>query len=463
MPLLTPPQGPYAVGATTFVLPLNPFIPVGSSKLRNPRSGKLEPALVAEEITFTAFYPTSASSRSTHKKGLDWLARPLKDTIDGYAHFTNISHGVFWAAVLLFGLHLEIPVHQNAAPLHPSSNEDAWPVVLYSHGMGSNNTTYSQTCTHLASYGKIVLAFEHHDGSGPVMRPRSNRTGRTEALHFLHPEYVFWDNGEPCGLDQPSRFRLRAEQIAMRRLEVYLGFRAFSQLVSGQSSALEIIDGTSIPAKWSTGKWVRTDANVAIAGHSFGGGTVIDLLSHPPPEGHDLSPIPISHALALDPWIDAESPNPLPHAAIRPYGSEHPQLIVIAAEKMTLWKEHFQKILDVTSGWKGSVTISIVGSSHISFSDFPVMLPWPLRSSTARPILQVINDISLGFIDNRLPDTISHMKVHDLRVLERKRRWYQFWGPKTQPALAGQPGDLVVHTNPTPVDKHDIRHVSRTL
>lgn len=74
MPLLTPAQGPYDVGATTFVLPLNPHIPVGSSRLRNAR-GELEPALVAEEITFTAFYPTAASSRTTHKKGLNWLAR----------------------------------------------------------------------------------------------------------------------------------------------------------------------------------------------------------------------------------------------------------------------------------------------------------------------------------------------------------------------------------------------------
>ena len=37
---------------------------------------------------------------------------------------------------------MQIPVHQNAPPLHPSSSEDAWSVILYSHGMGSNNTTY---------------------------------------------------------------------------------------------------------------------------------------------------------------------------------------------------------------------------------------------------------------------------------------------------------------------------------
>ena len=74
MPLLTPPEGPYDVGATTFVLPLDKPIPTGTAKIHNAR-GELEPALLAEEVTFTAFYPTAVSSRQTHKKGLPWLAR----------------------------------------------------------------------------------------------------------------------------------------------------------------------------------------------------------------------------------------------------------------------------------------------------------------------------------------------------------------------------------------------------
>ena len=64
--------------------------------------------------------------------------------------------------------------------------------------------------------------------------------------------------------------------MEMRRLEIYLGFQAFSQLAMGdQSGDLEILDGTPIDKTWFEGGWVRTDANVAIAGHSFGGGTVV--------------------------------------------------------------------------------------------------------------------------------------------------------------------------------------------
>lgn len=76
MPTLPDPPGPYEVGATTFTLPVSPR-GVGSSKIRTS-SGTLEPALLLEEVAFTAFYPTSLKQSplpKTFRKGLHWLTR----------------------------------------------------------------------------------------------------------------------------------------------------------------------------------------------------------------------------------------------------------------------------------------------------------------------------------------------------------------------------------------------------
>ena len=70
---------PYKVGATTFSLPLRSPSVIGSAKLRDGMK-ELKPALLLEEIVFTAFYPADTSGRTvSHKlnKGLDWLVRSV--------------------------------------------------------------------------------------------------------------------------------------------------------------------------------------------------------------------------------------------------------------------------------------------------------------------------------------------------------------------------------------------------
>jgi platelet-activating factor acetylhydrolase len=70
-------QGRYAVGVTTFVTPVHPPRPIGSVKLRNgsgnSNKGESKPALLLEEVAYTAYYPADVSVKS--KKGVDWFIR----------------------------------------------------------------------------------------------------------------------------------------------------------------------------------------------------------------------------------------------------------------------------------------------------------------------------------------------------------------------------------------------------
>jgi platelet-activating factor acetylhydrolase len=68
--------GPYMVGATTFSLPLQSSSLIGSAKL-NDKDG-LRPALMLEEVAFTAFYPADLSGNTGPKqanKGIHWFMR----------------------------------------------------------------------------------------------------------------------------------------------------------------------------------------------------------------------------------------------------------------------------------------------------------------------------------------------------------------------------------------------------
>lgn len=67
-------------------------------------------------------------------------------------------------------------------------DQDQFPLIVFSHGLAGNRTTYSQFCGELASRGYIVAALEHRDGSGPVSIVHSAVPGEEEETKIQYLE-----------------------------------------------------------------------------------------------------------------------------------------------------------------------------------------------------------------------------------------------------------------------------------
>lgn len=74
----------------------------------------------------------------------------------------------------------------------------------------------------------------------------------------------------------------------------------------------------------------------------------LSILSNAPPE--NKLPIPVQKALILDPWLEPlPSPGPIPHQR---FDEEPlPRILVINSEKFTLWKGHFERLIEVGKSW----------------------------------------------------------------------------------------------------------------
>ncbi|KAF9481807.1 hypothetical protein BDN70DRAFT_875743 [Pholiota conissans] len=446
--------GRFPVGVTTFITPVRPSRAIGSVKLRIPPNSKQERhenALLLEEVAFTAYYPAEVDALS--KKGVPWFIRPIRESLHGFAAFLGVSKWLLWPVVYLFGALLKIPAYPNAPLRKPESPLYQWPLVIFSHGLGGSRTAYSQFCSRLAASGKVVLAIEHRDGTGTVCMPHSWNQGRQSeprTLLYLRESDIHWDDNDAIDIHP---LPLRGQQLAFRHHEVYITYSAFRRFVHADPAAhLETIDGTSYNVEsWITPDAsgttrVRCDDRVTLAGHSFGGCTVLSLLSTKPLGGY--SPIPIDRVVILDPWLEPlPSPGPVPigKVSISSKGTvvdgsflsspettaalssqtdgieldakvSHPRMLIINSETFTLWKDHYERLKEIVAGWEpeGGKIMTIVGSVHVSFSDFPI-LP-VVRKKTARPIMETISKLALSFLDDTLEEVLKTVPTTGMEI-----------------------------------------------
>ncbi|KAJ7904684.1 platelet-activating factor acetylhydrolase, isoform II-domain-containing protein [Mycena olivaceomarginata] len=453
---LRPPRGVFPVGAVTLVAPAMSAAPIGNATLAATNA----PALVlGEEVAFTLYYPADLSRKPRPRKGLDWLVRPTGATLKGFSRFTGVPVWLLWPVVYLFGICLKIPVYWNAPLLHPGDARKQWPLVVFSHGLGGSRTAYSQLCSEMAAAGKVVIAVEHRDGTGPACTPRARDGSLRTVLYFREDDVVFPPEAEGRA---PRVLPLRVDQLVFRQHEVYRIYAAFCALVR-DAVALEAIDDAHVDLKsWAPGSGsalVNCD-NVAIVGHSFGGCTALSLLSSPPPPTY--APIPISKVLLYDPWLEPlPSPGPTPTTSntssfserssseteiaplsvLKPNDRRPEQMLVINSQVFSLWTVHFTRLAEVVKAWEpqGRRLLTLIGSQHTSFSDFPVL---PLvRTKSAAKLIDVTATLSLAFLDGTLDTALERVpiKKYEEKIIGKRK------DGRPKRTIVGNVGDIVVH------------------
>ncbi|KAF9779997.1 platelet-activating factor acetylhydrolase, isoform II-domain-containing protein [Thelephora terrestris] len=414
----------FAVGATTFVLQI-PTRTFGSAILT--RNAQPRPALQLSEVAFSVYYPTHSDLSTKKYRYLDWIVRPIRGSLAGIAYFTGIPSWLLQPIFFFYASLIKIPVHSNAPMLPPTAKGDytkTWPLVVFSHGLAGQRTTYSHLCARIASRGKVVVVMEHRDGSGTFCYPKSPETGKRDPLLYIKAADTSY--GEKC------KFEFRREQLELRRFEIYAAVDALKKLsVNGDRGNLSTIDNSEL--EWSDFRGnIGFDA-LQLTGHSFGAATLLSFLSHEPTKGFE--PLPVTHALFLDPWLEPfEKPGPAQasrNALVRK--------VVLNSEGFTLWKDHMAQMIEVAKDW-GNVSIyTIARATHQSFSDYKVLLPRLFIGRNVE-LLEKISELSVAFLDDCMEDTLALSSTREMEVETVKGR-----SGKEKRRLIANPGDIIVH------------------
>lgn len=223
--------------------------------------------------------PHSALPPCSAQASAPWLPEPRSR----YAHGTLTSLGLPQWMPRLLSLPLtmvrSVGLHPGGPALNPPAESCGWPVVLFSPGLIGGVAYYSALCAEIASYGAIVLAVEHRDGSA----------AHTESASKRHQPYV---------RRRPAEY---ADEKAWRSAQVKQRVGELTSIVDGLSDVLSptpVGRAEGQAGEREGGMW--DVARLVLVGHSFGGGTVLECAAA---MAMGSSAVRACACVALDPWM----------------------------------------------------------------------------------------------------------------------------------------------------------------
>ncbi|KAK3187466.1 hypothetical protein K4F52_003813 [Lecanicillium sp. MT-2017a] len=464
--------GPYNVGYMDIEVPARDPRPISRLK----RGGK--PVLRMDTVLMGVYYPCDLRRHEAGEEGskqlrrVDWMPRPRIATAKGYAKFLNIPDLPVTAYLACTTLFTKLPAFRNAKlvsfvpHMGESENDKAgeqtgeqtrptFPVIVFSHGLGGSRLCYSAICGELASFGFIVVAMEHRDGSGArthVSLPEdidpSEIESSTAKLYTnddsgkdvggkkvqgrkkrgVNPYYVVdyilpKDNAQdtsphnPSGVDQV----LRSAQIELRQEEIKEAMYVLDLINKGRGHEVARINlrkkgniGSSslglTGVCWDDWKGSMFLNNVTMMGHSFGGATTVQLC-------RDDKLTWLGQGVILDAWGQAT-----PAGGDTPSNSVSKPIIAISSEAFMHWKDNYDQVVGFCNEARASNALcwmlTIAGSTHLAMTDFAVLYPhWMsiFMKSMVDPIRAFYLTIvaSLEFLEATLPPEQTKYKSWD--------------------------------------------------
>ena len=266
--------------------------------------------------------------------------------------------------------------------------------MVFSHGLGGSRNAYSQISGSIASYGLVVVAAEHRDGSAPISFVRDKDKIASKAIEYRHVPYKVTAETE----------EIRTEQMNIRLWELTMIHAALIELDNGSMiTNLASDSGSTLGHDFHSILDVHTPGKIAWAGHSFGAATMIQFVksmyySRPTAEGDESmhsvpngSPTerqitPASPVILLDLWalpLQISSASSLLAKPLPAYDTEggSPPLAILS-EAFYKWKSNLEdtrKAISPHPGCKSSIRPNIfypTASAHLSQSDFGPLFPW---------------------------------------------------------------------------------------
>lgn len=263
--------------------------------------------------------------------------------------------------------------------------------------MGGSRTAYSSVCGEFASYGFIVCAVDHRDGSGARTlvnhtaeglgsRQEREVAGRLEhklgaekhmydVVDFISPQNDPNDTSPGHQIDT----ELRLAQIEMRLAELEEAYSALETICAGEGKYLaeknlRLKGAISASAQglegieWTSWKDRFHLADVTMVGHSFGTATTVEVLRHQ--ERFQW----VSQGITCDIWSLA-----LTAFQLDPGHRIRVPLLGINSEAFMYWPDNFKvaKAICEETRENGSQCwlMTIRGTVHISQSDFCILYP----------------------------------------------------------------------------------------
>jgi len=398
LPYLPAYSGPYPVGTIDIEVASADILPSGQSSSQIP-----------ETVACRVFYPAEQPAKKSHSRPVYWIQNPQKEIVSAYGRFLGASPTLasvfsYFSQIIYY---VKIPAIRNAKLLSPPQASQRWPVMVFSHGLGGMRNSYSHICGSLASYGMVVYALDHRDGSSPIQHIRA--TSNTPARVVDYKSY----SHQPS----PDVYNGRDEQLKVRLSELSMIHEVIMRKERGQE--IQNLDpnhgqhslfhsnketDNNLLSMFAGKIDVLTPGKMSWAGHSFGAATSVQFVKsvfYHPQTSSSILPFapsaalksqiaPNSPVILLDPWgLPLNSPanaalnrKPMPMFSAASSSSNNASpILAILSSAFFNWTGNLNQIkaaLHNPNMEKSSQRAHIfypMDSAHLSQSDFGILFP----------------------------------------------------------------------------------------